>query len=218
MYEEPTAEQFEHAGCSVRIVYDYDAPSPRDQDNLSTLVCRYNGYELGDEQAAADTIEELRDELIARGAIVLLPLFVYEHSGITMSTGRDVLAGMEPADVAATGRNPFDAAGWDTSFVGFAYTTAERVTELGAPPEDAAAQVEAEVEEYDRYLRGECFGYVIEDDAGEHLDSCWGFIGCDYVVEEAKRAAECEAAAAEREAGLAAEWAARDVETVAVES
>ena len=36
--------------------------------------------------------------------------------------------------------------------------------------------LEAEVESYDMYLRGECYGFRLYKD-GEEEDSCWGFLG-----------------------------------------
>ena len=46
--------------------------------------------------------------------------------------------------------------------------------------------MEQEVKTYDQYLTGDVWGYIIEDDSGEVLDSCWGFFGHDYCEEEAK--------------------------------
>ena len=43
---------------------------------------------------------------------------------------------------------------------------------------------------YTSWCNGDAYGYVVEDaDTGEHLDSCWGYIGdYEYCLEEAKRA------------------------------
>lgn len=53
----------------------------------------------------------------------------------------------------------------------------------------------SEVKTYDLYLRGEVFGYVIEDQQGNHIDSCWGFFGYDHaksgLFEYAHNAADC---------------------------
>jgi hypothetical protein len=40
------------------------------------------------------------------------------------------------------------------------------------------------VEEYDKWMRGDCYGYTITV-GDEEQDSCWGFIGYDYAKEEA---------------------------------
>ena len=53
--------------------------------------------------------------------------------------------------------------------------------------------LQAEVKEYDYYLRGEVYGYEITKD-GKDIDSCWGFIGDpeDYMIPQAKKIAEDE--------------------------
>ena len=35
--------------------------------------------------------------------------------------------------------------------------------------------LKAEVKVFDKYLTGQVYGYVIEDEEEEHVDSCWGF-------------------------------------------
>ena len=42
--------------------------------------------------------------------------------------------------------------------------------------EKAENLLRAEVETYDQYLRGECYGFQLYE-AGEEIDSCWGFLG-----------------------------------------
>lgn len=61
------------------------------------------------------------------------------------------------------------------------------------PPEhDLQAAARACVEEWNTYLSGDVYGYVIEDAEGEQLESCWGCYGLSYCIEEAKAAAEAE--------------------------
>jgi hypothetical protein len=57
-----------------------------------------------------------------------------------------------------------------------------------------------DVKEYDSYLRGEVYGYVV-DPNGPDEDACWGFVGdIDYCKEAANESAECAAQArAERQ-------------------
>ena len=58
------------------------------------------------------------------------------------------------------------------------------------------------MEEYGKYVDGDCWGYVIQDEEGEDVDSCWGFIGLEYAEEEANRAAEYERDKRERQSAL----------------
>jgi hypothetical protein len=122
----------------------------------------------------------------AEGGAVL-PLYLYEHSGITIRTG------------------PFDCP-WDSGQVGFIYMTAQTIEETWAL-EKAKAALKAEVEEYDLLLTGQVYGYVIEElegdlenDVWEHVDSCWGFFGLEYAKEEGESALK--AAIEERKARL----------------
>ncbi len=54
----------------------------------------------------------------------------------------------------------------------------------------ANARLIAAVEQYSRYIEGECYGYTVTSPSGEELDSCWGFIGWDYAKEAANESAD----------------------------
>lgn len=181
------AEEFTHAGFSVSIHYMEDAESPREWDNLGTMICGHRRYNLGDEQIR-DT-ENFQEELERRflGGEVL-PLFLYDHSGLTLST------------------KPFSCP-WDSGQVGvIAVTAADIRKEYGVKRitkqtrEKVRTVLKQEVETYDQFLRGDVYGYVIENEQGEHIDSCWGFYGIEHVTEEAKRMAEYFAAQNQEEA------------------
>ena len=48
----------------------------------------------------------------------------------------------------------------------------------------------AEHETYEMWLNGDVFGYTIMDmETGEDVESCWGFYGFDYCLEQAKEIA-----------------------------
>jgi len=98
----------------VRLVQDEDPMSPRDASNVGVMWCRHRNYTLGDQQFSAlvpefDEVSKFvsslagdlsKDEVlgaIARhlkrthGATVVLPLYLYDHSGITISAGPNLL-------------------------------------------------------------------------------------------------------------------------------
>lgn len=114
---------------------------------------------------------------------LIVPVQAYEHGGITIS---------------ANGRR----AGWDSfdsGQLGFVYVSHKNIlSAFGGKRitkkllERAEKSLIAEVEEYDNYLTGKVYGYVVEDEVGEELESCWGFIGNynGYVLEEAKSQAD----------------------------
>jgi len=69
--------------------------------------------------------------------------------------------------------------------------------------EKAEALMRAEVAEYDQYLTGDIWCARIEDREGETLDSCCGFFGSDYAIEEGRRMLQEAVANFRREHGAA---------------
>jgi len=173
---------------TVRLRMDSDPESPRNWDNLGTMVCAHRRYNLGDESGLDEALsiinEHLSDRqldemgfdsshvpdiekaLEATGKVVMLPLYLYDHSGITMSTSRF-------------------SCSWDSGKVGFIFVSKAKLkTEYGwsrmskARLEKVYSYLQGEVETYDTFLRGDVWGFqVVEDD--EVVDACWGFFGSD---------------------------------------
>jgi hypothetical protein len=116
---------------------------------------------------------------------ICLPLYLFVHSGATMSTESDRFRACDPQ-------------GWDWGMLGYIYVTKENVrTEYNVNRvsrkilEKVTKLLQSEVQEYDHYLTGNVYGYEItkeERQAGKVIDSCWGFFGYpeDYVIPEAK--------------------------------
>ena len=168
-----------YQGHIIKIYHDPDAESPRAWSNLGTLICWHRRYRLGDSHEfespkafprdLADvsdhsdlSMEHLRDR--AERKAILLPVFLYDHSGLAMHT-----IGFHCP--------------WDSGQVGFVYVTLEAVREeFGAKRVTKALREKAEdilrgeIVSYDAYLGGRVYGYVIERD-GEEVEACWGFLG-----------------------------------------
>lgn len=65
----------------LRVEPDEFPESPREGDRFGTMVTWHGGYTLGDEQPACRPEEyEFPKDCIR------LPLYLYDHSGITMNT------------------------------------------------------------------------------------------------------------------------------------
>jgi hypothetical protein len=108
------------------------------------------------------------DRLVDREIPLRLPLYLYDHSGITISTGSF-------------------SCPWDSGQVGFIYATREEILANWGKKrltkkvlERARQCLEGGVETYDNYLTGSVYGYVVLGPDGEQVDSCWGYYGYDH--------------------------------------
>lgn len=170
----------------LRIERDPDPESPRDWDNLGTMVCWHRRYRLGDHHDFPDP-ETFSRRITARNAI-LLPLFLYDHGILRLSTQ------------SWHGRAPH--AEWDSGQVGWIYVLKEDVRrEWGVKHISPKLRrhienvLRAEVGTYDQYLAGDVYGFILErkvscgccdtcacEPSLEHEDSCWGFYGTDWAT------------------------------------
>lgn len=173
----------------IEIFQDENPCNPREDDNVGTMVCFHNRYNLGDkhdlDKDDFNRWEDVENYLIKNeGAAVVLPLYLYDHSGITMST------------------TPFSCR-WDSGQIGFIYVSKAKImSEWGGKnknltpklKEQATKFLKCEVETYDQYLTGDIYGFVINEistcDKGceheEHVDSCWGYYGQEDCMKEAE--------------------------------
>ena len=173
----------------IRIVSDSNPQNPRTEwDNFGKMVCFHKRYRLGDKtELRSDSFaswDDLHDHLINEcGAVVVLPLYMMDHSGLTIRT---------------SGFIDCDPHGWDWGQIGFIYVTLADIKECfgdGAVGAELLEKVKSnlvyEVAVYDAYVNGRVYGYIVESqvldpDSGEELDgefeeedSCFGFYGDD---------------------------------------
>jgi hypothetical protein len=175
-------DTFEHNGLTIQIVPDDTPESPREWGWPGTIVCfEHRRYELGDEQVYDP--DELAEHLKENEARIVVPVYFYEHSVMSMSA-RSFVGRAQHAE-------------WDSSCAGAAYLTADEIRKhwnVQRISKRVAAEAEAmligSVETYGQYLSGDIYGYIIEDAEGEHVDSCFGFYGYDDVREQAIAAAD----------------------------
>ena len=135
------------------------------------MVCFHNRYSLGDKHDYSSNNyngwDEMKKAIIRKEDVaVILPLYLYDHSGITMNT---------------TGFS----CNWDSGQVGFIYMTKKDAIENWGKKiltskviEKAKQCLIGEVKVYDQFLQGDIFGFKVKTiDTKEELDSCWGFYG-----------------------------------------
>ena len=136
----------------------------------------YQALSEAEIDALVDT-EERRLDLERTADIVYLPLWLYDHSGITMYTNGN------------TDYHQHEA--WDSGQVGWIYVWKEDAIKWGlhaeAWREEAEKVLRGEVQEYDIYLRGDFYCLTLERDCGEHeycdwtpIDSICGIDGDDF--------------------------------------
>lgn len=168
----------------IKVLQDTDAESPRtSMDNLGTMVCFNRRYDLGDKHDYDYFVgwDEMERRIIKKENVgVILPLYLLDHSGITIST------------------TPFNDP-WDSYRVGFIFVSKEKMLkEYGGKictkqlKERVKKYLEGEVETYDQYLQGEVYGYQIwklgkkSGKEKREVDSCWGFYSEDECMKEAE--------------------------------
>lgn len=146
----PVVWKATHAGFTGEILQDESGDGsgdPREGDQLGTMVCWHPNYMLGDYQlkdgdgrgAVTTAFETKRGRTdfrsmavlerylrTALGAVVILPLYLLDHSGLSMTAGAPSV--FDNPRVRSDHHG--NGLGWDTTMVGYIYTTAERVHEL----------------------------------------------------------------------------------------
>ncbi len=183
-------EEFDHVCIMACWHRRYDLGDKHEWKSPTDMMCELlfdagvtddEGYALDDE-AFEERFENGKEDpvaLLREKGVIVTELYLYDHSGLTVSTG------------GFTCR-------WDSSQIGWVIMTPKRFKEAmgrewAGTPEDikwAEGCIEAEVEEYDQYLTGDVWGIRIKDEYDEEVESCWGFYGSKYAEEDARRQLE----------------------------
>jgi len=175
------SEIIQYKKHTIKIERDNDPIDPREDDNLGTMVCSHRNYMLGDKQCGDTGLltyldqkyniikprhTEQYDTVIKKWFernVISLPLYLFDHSGVTMST------------------TPFFNNRWDSGQVGVIYVLKKdvrkefNITRISKRiREHVVMRLCQEVKTYDEYLTGNVWGYVCDD---EIKDSYWGYLG-----------------------------------------
>ena len=165
----------EHRGHSITIGPEEDGESPLSWgDPVKLFHWHKRGF------CGQRTDNDPRAQDLQSSGAYLAPLYLYEHSGQTVSL--------------APFRDP-----WDSGQVGFLYVEPEAGRkEFGRHWRVGAKKaVESMVEILDQYLRGDVWYYSVDG----HLcqDSCGDIYGYDEAVKQAKEAIDADIEREERE-------------------
>lgn len=186
---EKPVKEYTVGNKTLQIFTDESPSSPREWDNLGKMICFHKRYSLGDKHDyKADDYnswDEMEKTIVRKEkAAIILPLYMYDHSGITIRT------------------TPFGDP-WDSGRIGFIVISKEKIRKEYSVKriskqllEKVKGYLEGEVKVYDQYVTGDVYGFKLLEN-GEETDSCWGFFGhdiktngiLDHVGEEFKEVA-----------------------------
>lgn len=172
-------KEVDYKGYTIKVEQDDNATNPiKDWDMFGVFTCFHRNYDLCCKRNQFKNQDEFL-EFLKKENPVRLPLYLYDHSGITISTG-----------------DFMDR--WDSGQVGYIWVTKQDIkNEFGCKRitkkilEKVYSLLRNDVENFDKYLTGDVYQYTIEDAEGNVVDSCGGYFptkryGTDEVVEECK--------------------------------
>jgi len=166
---------------------DNNPIDPREDENYSNMVCFDSRYTLGDihnytnfdnfvlslaeEFGIIESKDEIVDyiiedifEKVKRKLVCILPLYLYDHSGISMRTFKHGIH-----------------KDWDCGQVGFIYLTKEGLEKWGIKKSQVEKALIQEVEIYSQYLEGDVYCIVKENynknKEQVDYDVCGGYFG-----------------------------------------
>lgn len=208
-------ETIEYRNHKIKIYPDENYENPYEAwDMISVMICNHRSYRLGTPKYANkfadlqeimeyfidcgdlmdwkqefidwcwdrygnsseyDALEELIDEKYRNRLYgrfidkvkVIKSVYLYDHSGLTINLGGF-------------------SCPWDSGQVGWIFPNPDRCNEWGKyTTSELLKFLEGDAENYDDYLTGNVYGFVVEGDLCD--DSCWGYYGdTKYAIDEAK--------------------------------
>jgi len=158
-------------GMKAKIVHDPDCGQPFEEDESIRIVVLHGKYSDPSEGKCGRSPEEVLAWVKENGGEwFTIPLWLYDHSGTSYRTGWT---------------NPFHCP-WDSGQVGI---VALKRADFDLDDKELEKAAENIASTYSEWANGECYGYVIEDEEGNDLEACFGYVGLDDVIEAAKEAA-----------------------------
>ena len=161
-------ETEQYQGHTIEVDYDSDPISPREDDNICVFHIAHRNYSFGDKNYNSfESIEEARKQAL-RNKDIVLPLYMLDHSGITISL------------------SPFSCP-WDSNQVGFVQIPREKMIKefskknfTKALKQKGLDIAKLEVKVLDNFIRGEVYSYAVDGDV------CGGFYSVEDAIEYAK--------------------------------
>jgi len=170
---EDIIESKEVGDYTVKVLKSEDPVNPReDYEQYDNMICFHGRYSLGDEESKDfnpddfNGWDELEDNIVKKmNWVAYLPLYLYDHSGITIST------------------ESFNDR-WDSGQVGFIGMSRQQMKEIfdwSNVTEKRMGRLlellKSSVDVYDDYLTGNIYDFVIVDKDDCVVESCCNYIG-----------------------------------------
>lgn len=164
---------YELEGKRCNIFYDEDAENPRKEfQNYGHFYAWTKSGKYGDKHGIdADYFagwDELKQYLIEEfKPVIILPVYMYEHSGVAFSTG--------------SFGDP-----WDSGQIGFIWCNEDDIKSGGLDVNEESLKIVekclvSELAVYEAWVNGSCYGYeLIDVHTGQEIDSCWGYYGYNF--------------------------------------
>lgn len=165
-----TYEQEDYKGYIIKIEHDDDVDSPNDWGNTDLfLTACHSQFDVRVDGFNHPSIDMKK----VNRKYHVFPLIAYIHSGVALSLSSEGY--------------PFNCP-WDAGQVGYVFAEKKSWKDKGKAKEAAQSLLET----WNEYLSGSVWGFIIEDEDGEHIDSCWGFYGDPdgHVLEAAKESVD----------------------------
>lgn len=166
--QEPIEEK-KVGDLTVRVFYDDTCPSPRESDNLGTMICFHKIFNIGDKHNIP--VEEAKKFCNSKTQISL-PVFLYDHGCQILSTSSFACRAQHAA--------------WDSGIVGWITVSKEKIAkEFGwkiigkARRSKIYRLLDCEVEEYSQWMQGNCYLWEVTDAQDEFIEGVGGYIGED---------------------------------------
>ena len=159
----------------VKVEQDTDCENPRTSwDNVTTMVCFHKRYNLGDKHEYKSDNFNSWDELKTQieedhNVFMIKPLYLYDHSGITIST------------------SDFNDR-WDSGMIGFIFIEEKNWIKMMGEDMDRSEErlqriIDSDVETFDSYLRGDVYRYEVWEvetcslghDHERFIEGCGGY-------------------------------------------
>lgn len=131
----------------LEISYDDYPESPREWDNICTIISGRENWNISDKGFAMT--QEEADKILNKPDTYYKPIYMYDHSGQTISL------------------SPFGDP-WGSGLCGFIFVTKQKMAEGGFDVSDEATWhtradkiMQSEIEIYDKYICGETYSFTL---------------------------------------------------------